>query len=86
MQYQLVHLGHKIVATVWIFASLSASISGIALYACIAIHHNHAATNTHRCMALPHANNIPTNAGTIYNTLKMPSKKGIAFALIGFAE
>jgi len=68
-------------------ASRSGSISGMALYACIAIAHSHAAPNPARLnqiILLPATIHQITD-GRMYNTLNIPSTKGFAFARMGSA-
>lgn len=85
IQYRLVHLAHNVVAIVAIPASVSACMSGMALYACIATHRKAAASQAHRCILGCIVKLIHTKAGIIYNILNTPSRNGIALALIGLA-
>lgn len=85
IQYRLVHLAPNTVATVDIPDLLSACMSGIALYACIAIHRKAPAIQAHRCMLGCVVKLAHTRAGMIYSILNIPSTKGMAFALMGLA-
>lgn len=85
-QYSNVQCFPRTVAVVWIFACLSACISGIAEYACIAIHRSVPVQIMNRLISVHPPKKYPKNQGMIYKILNIPSRNGIAFALIGLVE
>lgn len=85
-QYNKVQLFPNTVAVVLSFACLSADMSGIAEYACIAIHRSVPAIIMVGFIFIDPQMKYPINHGIIYRMLNIPSRNGMVLALMGLLE